>query len=172
MKMTFAVFFLLLMANACNPVQNKDTTIDSLTVQNDSTAVPDTPDNAEYSPYGKAKAEALDLARKNALEAILKARGVAPAEINALSAALANHIGFNEWDVVEEGESIETSGPNRESLTLTSLLFGPFDGNGRSYTVLAVTNNRIYVSDEHWEHTAIDSAYHIQMATDKRIEIG
>lgn len=173
MKKTFRGLLVLLVSVSCNNAQNTDTTIDGLAVLSDSTGVAedDSGVDSDYTPYGKAKAEELSASRKNELETILKARGVNPSEVPALALALRNTIGFNEWDVVEEGESIQASGTNKEPLTLTSLIFGPFDGNGRGYSVLAINGNRIYLSDEHWQHTAIDSAYHIQMAADKKIEI-
>ncbi|MCD8540607.1 MAG: hypothetical protein LRY55_13215 [Leadbetterella sp.] len=173
MKKALTSLLITLISASCNSPQNTDTHIDGLAVLADSAAVAEdgTAGDQEFAPYGKARAEELSAARKNELEAILKARGVAPKEIPALAAALRKTIGFNEWDVVEEGENIQASGTNREPVTLTSLIFGPFDGNGRGYSVLAIAGNRIYLSEEHWKNDGIDSAYNIQMASDKKIAI-
>lgn len=158
---------------SCDNARNTDTNIDDLVVLSDSTGISEdgTDADAGFAPYGKAKAEELSARRKTELEAILKVRGVNPDEIPALAAALRKTIGFNDWDVVEEGENTQATGTNKETLTLTSLIFGPFDGNGRGYSVLAIAGNRVYLSDEHWQNMAIDSAYNIQMAPDKKIEV-
>lgn len=173
MKKTWMSLLATLILVSCNNTQNTDTAIDDLAILTDSTALMEdgTATDSDFAPYGKAKAEELSIGRKNELEAILEARGVNPKEVPALAAALRNTIGFNEWDVVEEGENIKATATNKEPLTLTSLIFGPFDGNGRGYSVLAIAGNRIYLSEEHWENDGIDSAYNIQMANDKRIEI-
>lgn len=173
MKRALTGFLVLSVLGSCNNTQNTDTTIDDLAVLNDSTAVAEdgSGTDSDFTPYGKAKAEELSASRKNELETILKARGVNPAEVPVLVTALRKAISFNEWDVVEEGENIQTSGINKEPLTLTSLIFGPFDGNGRGYRVLAIAGNRIYLSEEHWQYVSVDSAYNIQMAPDKKIEV-
>ncbi len=173
MKKTLMSLLATLILVSCNNTQNTDTAIDDLSIITDSTTFTDdgTATDAEFAPYGKARAEELSAGRKNELEAILEARGINPKEVPALATALRNTIGFNEWDVVEEGENIRATATNKESLTLTSLIFGPFDGNGRGYSVLAIVGNRIYLSEEHWENEGIDSAYNIQMAGDKKIEI-
>lgn len=171
MKKTLVSLLAIFILVSCNNTQNTDTAIDDLAILTDSTAVTEDRTDADFAPYGKAKAGELSAGRKNELEAILEARGVNPKEVPALATALGNTIGFNEWDVVEEGENIHATGTNKESLTLTSLIFGPFDGNGRGYSVLAIAGNRIYLSEEHWENEGIDSAYNIQMANDKKIEI-
>lgn len=166
-------WFALLIVVSCDNARNTDTTIDDLVVLSDSTLVAEdgSGTDADFAPYGKAKADELSTRRRTELETILKARGVNAAEVPALAVALRNTIGFNEWDVVEEGENIRSAGTNKEALTLTSLIFGPFDGNGRGYSVLAITGNRIYLSEEHWQNSGIDSAYNIQMAADKKIEV-
>lgn len=173
MKKTLAGFFALLILNSCNSTQNTDTNIDELAVLSDSTAAIEDGSRADgdFAPYGKAKADELSASRKSELEAILEARGVNAKNAPGLALALRNAIGFNEWDVVEEGENVQVTGQNKEPLTLTSLIFGPFDGNGRGFSVLAIAGNRIYLSGEHWENMAIDSAYNIQMAPDKKIEV-
>lgn len=173
MKKTLAGLFALFIFISCNSTQNTDTHIDELAVLSDSTAAAEdgSGTDSDFAPYGKAKAQELSASRKSELEAILEARGVNAQQAPGLALALRNAIGFNEWDVVEEGEYVQTTGTNKEPLTLTSLIFGPFDGNGRGFSVLAIAGNRVYLSDEHWENTAIDSAYNIQMAGDKKIEI-
>lgn len=173
MKKTLTGFFALFILVSCNSTQNTDTNIDELAVLSDSTvAVEDgSATDSEFAPYGKAKAEELSASRKSELEAILEARGVNAGQVPGLALALRNTIGFNEWDVVEEGENVQATGTNKEPVTLTSLIFGPFDGNGRGFSLLAIAGDRIYLSDEHWENTAIDSAYNIQMAGDKKIEV-
>ncbi len=173
MKEIFTGSLLCLLLVSCNSGQQNDTVIDHLTVLTDSTGVAteDSLLNADYAPYGKAKADELSENRKTTLEAILTTRGVAPEQVPALAISLRDKIGFNEWDVVEEGENVQASGSNQEPLVLTSLIFGPFDGNGRGYSVLAIAGNRIYLSEDYWRYTTSDSAYLIQMAGDKKIEV-
>jgi len=173
MKKTWMGFFALLILGSCDSTQSTDTTIDDLAVLTDSTVTAEDSEamDTEFAPYGKAKADELSAGRKAELENILKNHGINPAEVPTLAAALRKTIGFNEWDVVEEGENIQTAGLNKEPVTLTSLIFGPFDGNGRGYRVLGISGNRIYLSEEHWQYVTVDSAYNIQMAGDKKIEV-
>jgi len=168
-----AIFCLVLLTAGCDTAQNTDTDIDDLSSLTDSTAAlnDNFPADDDFAPYGKAKAEELSANRKKELEAILSARGINAGEVPALVIAIRNAIGFNEWDVVEEGEDTQATGTNKEPVILTSLIFGPFDGNGRGYSVMAITGNRIYLSEDHWENSGIDSAYNIQMAADKKIEV-
>ncbi len=150
---------------ACNNSQNSDAQLD-LESLNDSTTIynEDGTVSNDFQPYGKAKAQELALARKNEIEAILEMRGVTSTKVSPLSRVLQKELAFNEWDVVEEGEFVQEG-----NIILTSLIFGPFDGNGRGYSVLGISDNKLYLSADHWENTAIDSAYNIQMAADKKI---
>ena len=173
MRKTIAGLFIGLFLLSCNTSQNNDAVIDDLAILSDSTGMGDAslPGDSDYAPYGQAKAQELSASRKNALETILKAHGIQQDKATALALALRDSIGFNEWDVVEEGENIRTTSTDQGPVTLTALIFGPFDGNGRAYSVLAISGNRIYLSDEYWQYTTTDSVYNIQMATDKRIEV-
>lgn len=170
MNKTLLCIFLALAFSACNRTQNTDAQLDldaltdSTTTSSDAIAT-----TGDYQPYGKAKADELAASRKNEIEAILEARGIPSTQVKPYSHSLHQALAFNEWDVVEEGEFTQIPNTTEGNITLTSLLFGPFDGNGRGYSVLAIANNKLYLSSDHWENTGIDSAYNIQMATDKKV---
>jgi hypothetical protein len=170
MNKTLLSLFLALTITSCNRTQNSDAQLD-LDALSDSTSASGeqgaTP--GDFQPYGKAKADELSSSRQSEIEAILEARGIAAPQIKSFSNALHKALSFNEWDVVEEGEFTQITTAPEGSITLTSLIFGPFDGNGRGYSVLAIANNTLYLSSDHWENTGIDSAYNIQMAPDKKI---
>lgn len=160
---------------SCSSSETKDEAADENELLNDSTVVQEdgTSVDSEYDPYGKEKVLELSNTRKSFLEGLLKTQGVSDKDLSNLSAAIRNNIAFNEWDVIEEGETADTKGNNKEQVILKSLIFGPFDGNGRAYSVMAIVKpeNRIYLSEEHWSNEGVDSAYNIQMATDKKLTI-
>ena len=173
MNKTLLSIFLALVFTSCNRTQNSDAQLDldSLTDSTTSSAGDSPIGSGDFQPYGKAKADELAASRKSEIEAILEARGIPASQVKTYSHTLHRTLAFNEWDVVEEGEFTQATNTPEGNITLTSLIFGPFDGNGRGYSVLAIANNKLYLSPEHWENSGIDSAYNIQMANDKKITL-
>jgi hypothetical protein len=171
MNKTLLSVFLALAFTSCNSTQNSDAQLelDSLTDSTTASNGENLGSAGDYQPYGKAKADELAASRKNEIEAILEARGIPAPQVKTYSQTLHKALSFNEWDVVEEGEYTQIANSPEGNITLTSLLFGPFDGNGRGYSVLAIANNKLYLSSDHWENSGIDSAYNIQMANDKKV---